>query len=47
VEAFENLKMNELCGNLIENKGPLWKTGGEAGMSMKAKDLALFSREYY
>jgi hypothetical protein len=26
-------KMNEQYGNLIENKGPLWKARGEAGMS--------------
>jgi hypothetical protein len=25
------LKMNELCGNVIENKGPLWKTEGAGG----------------
>jgi hypothetical protein len=37
VEAAENSKMNELCGNVIENKGPLWKTGGEAGMLLKTK----------
>jgi len=35
VGAVEHLKMNEQCGNVTENKGPLWKTGGEAGMSMK------------
>jgi hypothetical protein len=23
--------MNELCGNVTENKGPLWKTGGKSG----------------
>jgi hypothetical protein len=28
-------KLNELRGNLYENKGTLWKTRGEAGMSMK------------
>ena len=40
VEAVEDLKMNDQCGNVIENKGPLWKTGGEAGMSMKTKALS-------
>jgi hypothetical protein len=36
---MEGLKMNEQCGNVHENKGPLWKTGAEAGMSMKKNDL--------
>jgi hypothetical protein len=40
VEAAENSKMNELCGNVYENKGPLWKTGAEAGMSMKTDVLS-------
>jgi len=35
VGAMEGLKMNEQCGNVHENKRPLWKTGWEAGMSMK------------
>ena len=35
VGTVEELKLNEQCGNVYENKGPLWKTGGEAGMSMK------------
>ena len=26
-------KLNEQCGNIYENKGPLWKTCPEAGMS--------------
>jgi len=30
-------KKNEQCGYVIENKGPLWKTGGKTGMSMKIK----------
>jgi hypothetical protein len=34
------LKMNDQCGNVVENKGPLWKTGGEAGMSLKTKALS-------
>jgi hypothetical protein len=37
VEAAENSKMNELCGNVYENKGPLLKTGAEAGMLLKTK----------
>jgi hypothetical protein len=32
-EAVESLKMNELCGNVLEKKGPLWKTQGLTGMS--------------
>jgi hypothetical protein len=32
VEAVQDIKMRDRCGNVIENKGPLWKTGGEAGM---------------
>src|SRR5208337_1709023 len=30
---MEGAKMNEQCGNVYENKGPLWKTGAEARMS--------------
>jgi hypothetical protein len=33
-------KLNEQCGDLYENKAPLWKTQGEAGMSMKTKVLS-------
>jgi len=40
VEVVEDLKMNEQCGNVYENKGPLWKTGAEAGMSMKTDVLS-------
>jgi hypothetical protein len=29
--------LNEQCGNVYENKGPLWKSGPEAGMCMKIK----------
>ena len=39
-EAVKDLKMNEQCGNVTENKGPLWKTVGEAGMSMKTDVLS-------
>ena len=37
VQVVEELKLNEQCGNVIENKGPLWKTAGEAGMLLKTK----------
>jgi hypothetical protein len=43
VEAVEDSKSYEQCGNVYENKGPLWKTGGEAGMSMKT-DVLIPSR---
>jgi hypothetical protein len=39
-EVMEGRKMNEQSGYVYENKGPLWKTGAEAGMSMKKMDLA-------
>ena len=39
-EAMESLKMNEQCGNVYENKGPLWKTGAEAGTSMKTNGVS-------
>jgi hypothetical protein len=29
----EHQKVNERTGNVHENKGPLWKTGAEPGMS--------------
>jgi hypothetical protein len=47
VEAVEELKMEEQCGNVIENKGPLWKTGGQAGMFMKTNVLSQQERECY
>jgi len=37
---MEGLKMNEQCGNVYENKGPLWKTGTEAGMPLKTQVLS-------
>ena len=40
VKAVEDLKLNEQCGNVIEKKGPLWKTRGEAGISMKTNVLS-------
>ena len=45
VGTVEDLKLNEQCGNVYENKGPLWKTGGEAGMSMKTDVLSPLRRE--
>jgi hypothetical protein len=33
----EILFLNDRCGNVYENKGPLWKSGAEAGMFMKIK----------
>ncbi|MGB9487017.1 MAG: hypothetical protein WCD04_13015 [Terriglobia bacterium] len=45
VGTVEELKLNEQCGNIYENKGPLWKTGGEAGMSMKTDVLSPLRRE--
>ena len=39
-ETAVTLKMKGQSGNVIENKGPLWKTGGEAGMSMKTQVLS-------
>jgi hypothetical protein len=44
-EEVKDLKLNEQYGNVIENKGPLWKTGGEAGMSMKTDVLSPLRRE--
>ena len=29
--------LHERCGNVYENKGPLWKSGTEPGMFMKIK----------
>jgi hypothetical protein len=45
VEAVEDLKLNEQCANVYENKGPLWKTPAEAGMSMKTNVLGPQERE--
>jgi len=30
----------EQYGNVIENKGPLWKSGPKAGMSLIAKEIS-------
>jgi hypothetical protein len=40
VKEVKDLKMNDQCGNVIENKGPLWKTGREAGMLLKTDVLS-------
>jgi len=40
-------KLNELCGNVYENKGPLWKNAGEAGMLLIIKVLSRSRRERY
>jgi hypothetical protein len=37
VGMVEELKLNDQCGNVLENKGQLWKTGGQAGMLLKTK----------
>ncbi len=34
------LFLNEQYGNVVENKGPLWKTLRKAGMFLKRKHLA-------
>jgi hypothetical protein len=47
VGTVEDLKLNERCGNIIEKKGPLWKTKGEAGMSMKTNVLSPSRTECY
>ena len=40
-------KLNELCGNVYENKGPLWKNAGEAGMLLIIKVLSRSRRDCY
>jgi hypothetical protein len=40
---YYNQKLKERTGNVLENKGVLWKTGPEARMSLKKIDLALLS----
>jgi hypothetical protein len=47
VEAVEELKLNDQCGNVIENKGPLWKTGGKAGMLLKTNIVTREVQECY
>jgi hypothetical protein len=47
VEAVEDIKMRDQCGNVHENKGPLWKTAGEAGISMKTNVLSPSRPECY
>jgi len=43
--GMEGSKMNDRCGNVYENKGPLWKTGVEAGISVKTNGLSSLRRE--
>jgi hypothetical protein len=33
------LFLTERCGNVIENKGPLWKSRDGAGMSLITKEI--------
>ena len=47
VEAVQDIKMSDRCGNVYENKGPLWKTAGEAGISMKTNVLSPSRPECY
>jgi hypothetical protein len=47
VEAVEDTKMRDQCRNVHENKGPLWKTAGEAGISMKTNVLTPSRPECY
>ncbi len=36
-EKSNSLKMNEQCGDVYENKGPLWKTGWQSGNVIENK----------
>ena len=36
----ENSFLHEQCGNVIENKGLLWKSGGKAGILLIAKEIS-------
>src|SRR5208337_4186206 len=36
-EAVKDLKLNEQCGNVTENKGPLWKTRRQGGNVIENK----------
>jgi hypothetical protein len=42
----ENSFLRERSGNVYENKGPLWKSGSEAGMFMKIKVVIRSKPEY-
>jgi len=44
-EDVKDLKLNEQCGNVTENKGPLWKTGPEAGILLKTNTVTREVRE--
>jgi hypothetical protein len=35
----ENSFLHDRCGNVHENKGALWKSGAEQGMSLKISQL--------
>src|SRR5208337_1704883 len=45
--GMEGSKMNDRCGNIYENKGPVWKTGMEAGISLKTNGLSPSRQECY
>jgi hypothetical protein len=47
VGTVEELKLNEQCGNVVENKGPLWKIGGQAGMLLKTNIVTREVQECY
>jgi hypothetical protein len=36
----KNSFLHDRCGNVIENKGPLWKNGDKAGMLLIAKEIS-------
>jgi hypothetical protein len=43
-EAQEReLFLHEQCGNVVENKGPLWKSCAEAGMLLITKEISAAS----
>jgi hypothetical protein len=44
-ETIEVPKMNDRSWNVYENKGPLWKTGAEAGIPLKTNSLSESRRE--
>ena len=41
------LFLNEQCGNVIENKGPLWKRLGQSRNVIDYKGDKIIKREYY
>jgi hypothetical protein len=36
----KNSFLHEQCGNIIENKGPLWKSGDKAGILLTTKEIS-------